>query len=276
MKKSVFWRIFTFLLFIISVFISLFYCDGDHGLAPLPGRLNLSVYFRNEPPENTQGIYLMVSPQFPPHAINEVYHSPNSLPINQDTVFHHIDLPYGHFDAIALWWYSTETESNLADVLAIPIDFTTGLKPLGFDITPQNPVANIEIVANWRKVDRDAAIEGTIYFNGSFPEDTQIVAVAAFANQPQSDVDYLIQLKSIDFSIGEKDIPYHYRLPVRSGSVNYIAVYWLRERASLGDFIAVGEYKDPDDPAIPGRLRLKADDVAKNVDIYVDWTNLNL
>ncbi len=250
------------------------FCNVDHGLAPLPGTLNLTVYFRNTPPKYTQGIYLMVAPKFPPHAINEVYHSPNSLPIDQDTVRHQLALPYGHYDALALWWYSKNVESNLADVLAIPIDMTTGLKPLGFDITPEQPVVNIELIANWSKVDRDAAIEGTVRFSGPFPENTNIVAVAAFKSKPTGDLDYLIQLKSLDFSIKMNQNPYRYRLPVRSGSVGYVAVFWLPEHAGLNEFSIAGEYLNPDDSTRLGSLRLKPGETAKNVDIYVDWSKL--
>lgn len=247
-------------------------CEADHGLEPLPGQLNLTVYFRNEPPPNTQGIYLMVTPQFPPHAINEVYHSPNSLPIDQDTVFHQIVLPYGHYDGLALWWYSKDVESNLADVLAIPIDYTSELRPLGFDITPEDPIVDIKLVANWDKVNRDAAIEGTINFDGPFPENTQVVAVAAFKIEPDDPIDYLIHLKSIDFSIDKDENPYHYRLPVRSGSVNYVGVYWLPDRGGLNDFQPVAAYMDPDDPTKPGRLRPQPGDVLKGIDIDVDWS----
>ncbi|MBN1480207.1 hypothetical protein EH223_19800 [candidate division KSB1 bacterium] len=268
------WKAVGWIFLLVGIWALLLSCNVDHGLAPLPGQLNLKVYFRNEPPPNTQGIYLMVSPEFPPHAINEVHHSPNSLPIDQDTVYHHIYLPYGHYDALALWWYSKETESNLADVLSIPIDYTEGLRPLGFDITPENPVVDIEVDANWNKVNRDAQIEGTIYFDGPFPDDTQIVAVAAFKMEPLEPIDYLVQLKSIDFSIDRDENPYHYKLPVRSGSINYIGVYWLKERAGIGDFKPVGEYKDPENPESPGTLRLRADDVVTGLDIYVDWSNV--
>ncbi|MDZ7315319.1 MAG: hypothetical protein ONB24_04265 [candidate division KSB1 bacterium] len=270
-------RIFHFWALIVILFIlvtSIYRCDIDHGLAPLPGTLNLTVYFRNTPPKNTQGIYLMVAPKFPPHAINEVYHSPNSLPIDQDTVFHQLALPYGHYDALALWWYSKDVESNLADVLAIPIDYTSGLKPLGFDITPEKPVVDIQLPVNWAKVDRDAAIEGTVYFSGPFPKDTDIVAVAAFKSKPVGDVDYLIQLKSLDFSIKMNQNPYKYRLPVRSGSVGYIAVFWLPEHAGLNEFSIAGEYKSPEDSTRLGSLRLKPGDVAQNVDIFVDWKKM--
>ncbi len=274
-SARIFFRFFVVVLVLVGAVLLFVACEADHGLEPLPGQLNLTVYFRNEPPANTQGIYLMVTPQFPPHAINEVYHSPNSLPIDQDTVHHQIVLPYGHYDGLALWWYSTETESNLADVLAIPIDFRSGLKPLGFDITPEKPVQNIELIANWNKVSRDAAIEGTIYFDGAWPDDTQIVAVAAFKSEPLEPIDYLVQLKSIDFSIEKGENPYHYRLPVRSGSVNYVGVYWLPDRGGLNDFQPVAAYLNPDDPTKPGTLRPKAGDVLTGVDIHVDWSVLN-
>lgn len=251
-----------------------FVCEVDYGLTPLPGKLALTVRFLNEPPEDTEGIYLMVAPDFPPHAINEVYHSPNSLPIHQDTVYTEMALPYGHYDALALWWYSKKTETNLADVLAIPIDIGTEFRPLGFNITREDPVFDLELIANWRKVDRDAAIEGDIHFNGPFPANTEAVAVAAFKRKPEKSVDYLIQLKSLDFSIDEGENPYHFRLPVRSGSVNFIAVFWLPSRAALTAFQTVGIYQDPEHPGQAGSLSLDSGETATGIDIFADWSNI--
>ena len=120
-------------------------CSSDHGIAPLPGKLGVDVIFINSKiPENTQGIYLFVAPEFPPHAINELYLIPNSLPFweidrnageyARDTIYTEIDLPYGHYEAIGLWWYNKETISNLADVFTLKIgpDFL----PVPIDITP--------------------------------------------------------------------------------------------------------------------------------------------
>ena len=94
---------FIVLLGIFSSLGGLYQCDVDHGLAPLPGKLALTVHFINEAPSNTQGIYLMVAPEFPPHAINELYNSPNSLPIDRDSVYTEIVLPYGHYEACLLY-----------------------------------------------------------------------------------------------------------------------------------------------------------------------------
>ncbi len=270
MKKTV---LLSFLLILLTINA----CDVDHGLKPLPGRLELIVYFRNEPPKNTQGIYLMISPEFPPHAINEVFHSPNSLPIDQDSVYHEVVLPYGHYDAIALWWYSTETESNLADVLAIPISIEGDLEPLGFDITPDEPVYRVEIWANWNKVNRDASIQGKITFDGEYPENTAVVAVAAFKQKPERSLDYLLYLKSIDFSIDKDENPYYYNLPVRSGSVGYVSVFWLPEKAALTEFQTIGYYVDPDaDPQEgeeppAGNLRPKSGEDVTGIDIHADF-----
>lgn len=264
----------SILLMALLVSASIFYyCEIDHGLAPLPGRLVGIVYFRNEPPENTQGIYLVVMPKFPPHAINELYMSPNSLPIDQDTVVTTIDLPLGHYDAVSLWWYSTETKSNLADILALPLDASNNLLPLSFDLTEENPVDTVELFANWGRVDRDAAIEGTIYFNGPFPPNTLATAVAAYIYKPEEHVHYLLWLKSIDFTINTN--PYHYRLPLRHGNVGYIAVFWLPERASLTDFKTLGFYEDPRHPGQPGSLSIRDNEVVTGIDIYADWSKAN-
>ncbi|UCE08434.1 MAG: hypothetical protein JSW07_10600, partial [bacterium] len=207
---------------------------------------------------------------FPPHAINELYHSPNSLPLDQDTVYTEMELPYGHYDAVSLWWYNMETQSNLADVLALPLDATNSLLPLSFKITLEEPVYEIDLYANWNRVDRDAAIEGTIYFNGPFPANTLATAVAAYQYKPEENVHYLLWLKSMDYSIDEN--PYHYRLPLRHGSVNYIAVFWLPERASLTDFRTLGFYEDPHVPEQPGKFTIKAGETIKGIDIYADWS----
>ncbi len=245
-------------------------CSYDHGIAPLPGKLAATVYFRGQAPANTEGIYLIVMPVFPPHAINELYHSPNSLPIDKDTVYTEMELPFGHYEAVSLWWYSTETKSNLADVLALPLDPQNNLLPLSFDISPEKPVFEIELYANWSRVDRDAAIEGTIYFNGPFPENTLATAVAAYQYKPQESVHYLLWLKSIDFSIDRN--PYHYRLPLRHGNVDYVAVFWLPERAELSDFRTLGFYENPLQPGKSGKLSLSANQTITGIDIQADWS----
>lgn len=245
-------------------------CSSDHGLAPQPGRLVVDAFFRGTPPPTTQGIYLIVAPQFPPHAINELYHSSNSLPIGRDSVRAVIDLPYGHYDAISLWWYSTETKSNLADVLAIPLDANNNLLPLGFDLSPEKPEAAVELYASWDRVHRDASLEGTVYFNGPFPKNTLATAVAVYRYKPEEKVHYLVFLKTIDFSINTN--PYHFKLPVRQGTIEYIAVYWLAEHTSLADFREIGVYKDPKNPNLPGKLAPKSGQAVKGVDIYADWS----
>ncbi|HEX9974505.1 MAG TPA: hypothetical protein VGD14_20725 [bacterium] len=247
-------------------------CHLDHGIAPLPGKIVATVYFRGESPVNTEGIYLIVTPEFPPHAINELYHSPNSLPIDKDTVHTEMELPYGHYDAVSLWWYSTDTKSNLADVIALPLDPGNNLMPLSFDITSENPVFEIELYANWNRVARDAAIEGTVYFNGPFPENTMITAIAAYQYKPEENIHYLLWLKSIDYSIDQN--PYHYRLPVRHGEVEYLAVFWLPERASLSDFRTVGIFEDPNQIGKPGKITVKANQTVTGIDINADWSTI--
>ncbi len=245
-------------------------CGSDHGVAPLPGKVKVTVYFRGTPPANTQGIYLIVAPKFPPHAINEMFHSANSLPIVEDTVHTEMELPLGHYESISLWWYSTETKSNLADVLAMPLDANNNLLPLGFDITAAKPEARVELYASWDRVNRDAAIEGTVYFNGPFPANTLATAVAAYRYKPEAKVHYLVYLKTIDFSINSN--PYHFKLPVRQGPIDYLAVYWLPDHASMAEFREIGVYRDPKNPTLPGKISPKTGQTISGLDIYADWS----
>ncbi|NQT24361.1 hypothetical protein HQ585_03300 [candidate division KSB1 bacterium] len=271
------WKTFVFLgLLIVSGFW--IYCEIDHGIAPLPGKLRATVIFKNPPaPENTEGIYLIVAPNFPPHAINEMYHSPNSLPVDQDTVITEMDLPYGRYEAMSLWWYGTDITSNLADVMALPLDIHNNLMPMAFEITPEAPVFEYSLYANWNIVDRTAAIEGTVSFNGPFPENTAVTAVAAYRYIPEASVHYLSYLKSIDFSIEDNAThSYEYRLPIRHGEINYICVLWLPEQAALTDFSTIGFYRDPDNPEEPGSLRIRAEEVATNINLEADWSLINI
>jgi hypothetical protein len=262
-----------FLSFILIILI-IFACSIDHGVEPLPGTLRVKVTFIGKAPANTQGIYLVVAPEFPPHAINELFHSPNSLPIDKEVVHTEMALPYGHYDAFMLWWYNKETKSNLADVFGPELDLSSGLIPLDFEITPQNPITSeIPMTANWARVDRDAAIEGTIYFNGPYPKNTLATAIAAYSIKPTTSVEYLVFLQSMDFSV--EGNPYHFNLPLRKGSVEYIVVFWLPERASLADFETLGTYKNPKNPTEDGKLLIKAGEIRKGIDIYADWSLIN-
>ncbi|MDZ7724554.1 MAG: hypothetical protein U5R06_17565 [candidate division KSB1 bacterium] len=245
-------------------------CQVDQGLEPLPGKIAVTINFYNEPPVDTEGIYFMVAPDFPPHAINEMFLSPNSLPIDQDTAYTELALPYGHYEAVALWWYSKNAEANLADVLSIPIDLYT-FEPMQFDITPQDPVFEYSMLADWNKVKRESSLAGTVRFNGEFPDNTDITAVAAFIEKPQRPIDYLLFMKSIDFGIKTGVSHYDYLLPIGSGSVGYIAVYWLPQRAGLSEFEVVGEYMDPDNPEQYGRVVPDSGQTITGLDINVNW-----
>ena len=255
-------------------------CSVDHGLSPLPGKLKATVVFNKEHPSDTEGIYLTVAPEFPPQAINMMFQSPNSLPIDQDTVVHEIDLPYGHYEAVSLWWYSNNTESNLADILAIPLDPFNRLLPRQFDITEDAPVFEITLYADWRKVQRDAYIEGTIHFGSDFPTNTDITAVAAFSLIPETSLEYLTQMRAIDFSIGPesrnwsaKNKTFKYRLPVRHGSIQLVALFWLPEHADLTDIQFVSFYADSS-TQLPARLSLSEETTITDADIYVDWSTV--
>ena len=266
-------KIISIFIVILLLILIIAYCQYDHGLAPLPAKLAARVIFRNSPPENTQGIYLVVAPEFPPHAINELFQSPNSLPLDQDTVYTEMELPFGHYEAVSLWWYNKETESNLADVLAMPLDYDNDFLPLSFDLTPEQPVFELDMYANWQRVNRDAAIEGTIYFKGAFPNNTLVTAIAAYLYKPEVNIHYLLWLKSIDFSIDTN--PYKFHLPVRHGTVRHIAVFWLPDHAALTDFETIGIYEDPNNPGQPGKLSIKAGETVTGIDIHADWSIIN-
>ena len=266
--KTLFFKKIAFgILFLALLNLS---CGDDHGIAPLPGKLELEVKFFNpEIPEDTEGVYLFVAPTFPPHAINELFLSPNSLPLGGDTIQTQMDLPYGHYEAIGLWWYNKKTESNLADVFTLKIG--NNYLPYEFDITPEEPVHTTDMWADLNRVERNAYIEGTIYFNGPIPANTLATAIGAYIKEPEMKIDYLIYLKSMDFSIDEN--PYHFKLPVYGkGTIRYLAVFWLSDRSGLDDFKTLGFYENPDNPGVPAELKPKPGKPVTGIEIYADWS----
>jgi hypothetical protein len=267
-------------LFIFSIAL-LITCSIDHGIAPVPGKLGVDVIFINSKiPQNTQGIYMFVAPDFPPHAINELYLSPNSLPFKalldnpnlnaRDTIYTELDLPLGHYEALGLWWYNTETESNLADVFTLKIG--SDFLPIPIDLTAEKPFVKTELWANLTRVERNATIEGTIRFNGPFPANTLATAVAAYFKKPENKVEYLVYLSSMDISINEN--PYHFKLPVpsRPPTIEYLAVFWLSDRSGLDDFKTIGFYQDPNNPGQPGKIKITANGTVSVSEIQADWS----
>ncbi|MBN1782855.1 hypothetical protein JW948_17100 [bacterium] len=258
------------LIICLCILALLFGCDVDHGLEPMPGRLEVKAMFRGTPPADTQGAYLIVAPQFPPRAINELFQSPNSLPVGQDTVLTGIDLPYGHYEAYGLWWYSKDTRSNLADLLYLPMDLLTG-EPIGFDITPEQPLVQRTMKPNWDNMNRDASIRGTVHFLGDFPQESDITAVAAFHAEPKSVIHYLVWLKSIDITIEPGVKSHDFILPVKSGQIGYIAIFWLPKNAPIYDIQIVAECYDPDHPDEFWEKVLAPGETVEGVQINVDW-----
>jgi len=73
----------------------------------------------------------------------------------------------------------------------------------------------------------------------------------------------------MDYSIDSN--PYHYRLPVRHGNVNYLAVFWLPDHAELTDFKTIGIYRNPNHPDQLGKLSIPEDTTISGIDIQADW-----
>ncbi len=262
--------IFFIVLITGFIFIS---CNSDNGIEPVPGTLDLDVlFYKDYIPDDTEGVYVFVAKDFPPHAINEMFLSPNSIPLGEDTVHTELSLPYGHYEAIGLWWYNKNTKTNLADVFTLKLG--TNFLPYEFDITEDEPVHQTHIWANLEHVERDAFIEGTIYFNGPIPSNTLATAIGAYAKKPEKKIDYLIYLQSMDFSIDEA--PYHFKLPVEGkGTVRYLAVFWLSDRSGLDDFKTLGYYEDPENPGVPAQIKLKSGETLSGIEIHADWDNIN-
>ena len=136
---------------------------------------------------------------------------------------------------------------------------------------------NIDIDTNLNRVNRDSRIEGTVTFQGSWPDDTGVIGVGAFTEIPTPGVleDYLLKNVDIDYTVPIFVDSADYKLRVHSSdTLKYIAVLWINNSYDLNTIRDIGFYTDPGDPTQPGTVIVPPHSTLPGVDIIVRFLDI--
>lgn len=259
---------------LVLVFAS---CHIDQGIDPqlVVPTIRGKVVFQGEKPENTEWVVVVASREFPPTDPVELAETQsNYLNLSKDTVEYEIQLPnFGSYAAVGAVWKGKGEALALSDVLGIyGVSFVGLALPDTVTVTPANPVVeNIDIVADYTRVNRGAAIKGRIHYSGTWPDDIEIMGIAAFAKRPQNLNEYLLYLMAINVPIPQKVRDFDYKLSVPPGTFEYIAVLSLPEGANFTDFEELGFFETARGSGIPGVVEVAKGDTLHGVDVFVDF-----
>ncbi len=251
-------------------------CQYDHGIDPILSKVTGKIVFVGEMPANTDQVRVAIAVNFPPTDISELLTS-EPLPKGVDTVSYEILVPYGVYEAVGVIWKAKNESWSLTDILGIYSD-VAGFLPKSVEVTPERPVADsVDIVADYRLVTRGAHISGRVTFSGVWPQNTEIVAVAAFHREPRTVLDLLDPENISGFGLVPKGVTaYDYRIAVSPGTYKYVAVFWV-EKIQQGEFPrfdVIGFYESTASPGVPGEVSVEFGKVATGIDIVADFTRL--
>jgi hypothetical protein len=257
-------------------------CDYDHGMDPVPTRIQGEIVFANTPvPANvSEAVFVAVKKLPPDNFLTDVVFS-DPLPFSRnqqlsrpDTVRYELVADPGKYVAAGVLWRRSGAAWDIANILGLYTE-RGQLTPKEIELTPDEPVADsVNIIANWDLAKRDAVIEGDITFEDEWPANTEIVAVAFFPVVPRTQFDYIAYLKGLDINVKKFVNKYHYRTAVSNGTYKFIALFWFGKGSSLANIRAVGFYNCPSDSLQPRWVVAPKDSTVTGVDFNVKFSSL--
>ena len=271
-KRQIFW-----IIGLLAVCLAGLHCRIDHGLEPITSKIGGTIHFVGGVPPNTDEVRVAVVKDFPPESINQLLFS-DMIDYRHESAPWEIYVSPGQYAMALVVWKRNNESWNLSDIIGIYGGSFIGdlLIPTYLPVKVPNSssvVDTINMTANLNRVNRDASIEGTITFHGTWPANTGIVGVGAFAAIPTRGnfIDYYFKNVALDYNVPPFTDSYHYRLRVRSTDVlKYIAVLWINNSYDLASIQDIGYYRDPSDSTKHGEVAMSAAAV-QNIDINVNF-----
>lgn len=270
----------TKLLYLFSLLLLLVIaCHIDHGLYPIRYAITGKVIFlKGSPPENTDRVEVFALKEFPPKDPQNFLYLGQSGALDfskGNEVDYEIQVSRTTYQMIGVLWKEKGKDWTLTGLLGF---YTGGLQSIFPDsvaITKEQPVAEkVDIYANWEVVSKDASISGKIRYTGTWPADTQLLLLAIYPKKPASEFQYLL-FENVDYSQPVFADSSSYRLAVNSGIYNYVVLYWVGKSISkLTDLVELGFYESPQNPGEPGRVEVNAGASVENIDIQVNFNNI--
>ena len=251
-------------------------CSWDHGIDPQLGvpAIRGTITFKGEPPANTQWVVVVASRDFPPTDVIALSTSQsNHLDFNADSAQYEIEAPgLVSYAAIPVVWKAMGEPVIWSDVLGLyGASLSGGLSfPDTVHVTADAPVAiGIDFAADFAAVNRGAVLSVRISYEGSWPDNTELMGIAAYTEQPQSILDF-ISPAALNISLPTQVDEFDYRLATPSGKYRYVVVLWKARGTSIFAFKEIGVYETAPGSGVAGEVTVALGDTARGVDILVD------
>lgn len=270
--------IIILLIFGLPLFL-IFNCEIDHGLYPISYLIKGKViFFKGEPPENTDRIEVFALKEFPPKDPQNFLYLGQSGSLDYtkgNEVEYEIQVSGTSYQMIGVLWKEKGQDWNLTGLLGFYTGNLQSIFPDSVVITKEHPVVeDVNIYANWETVNKDANISGKITYTGEWPEDTQLLLLAIYPIKPTSEFQFLL-FENVDYTQSIEVDTSSYRLAVNSSVYNYVVLYWVgKSIKKLTDLVELGFYQSPPNSGQPGRVEVDSGEEAKNIDIYVDFSKI--
>jgi hypothetical protein len=250
-------------------------CSWDHGIDPQLGvpAIRGTITFKGEPPANTQWVVVVASRDFPPTDVIALSTSQsNRLDFTSHSASYEIEAPgLDSYVAVAVVWKAQGEPVIWSDVLGLyGASLSGGLSfPDTVRLTADSPVASgIDFTADFAAVNRGAVLSGQINYEGNWPDNTELMGIAAYTEQPQNVLDF-VRPAALNISLPTQVDEFDYRLATPPGTYRYIVVLWKARGTSIFDFQEIGVYEEmPGSGA--GEITVALGDTARGVDISVD------
>ena len=251
-------------------------CSFDHGIDPQLGIPTISgtVTFKGQPPENTEWVVVVASRDFPPSDVVELSLSQSQkLDLSSGSAPYRIEVPgLGRYAAVAAVWKGVGEPIVWSDILGIYGAALSGGIPFPdtVDVAPGAPVVKgVDFNADFAAVNRGAVIRGRIEYSGTWPDNTELMGIAAYAEQPQNLLEFF-NVAALNISLPPKVDYFDYRLAVAPGTYQYIVVLWKARGTSAFAFVELGSHETAPGSGIPAAVTAAKGDTVRGVDIFVD------
>lgn len=272
-------KYYLLLLPIAVLVVLIIGCEIDHGLYPIRYVIKGKViFFKGSPPANTDRVEVFALKEFPPKDPQNFLYLGQSGALNLaagNEVNYEIQVSPTTYQLVAVLWKEKGQDWSLTGLLGFYTGGLTTILPDSVMVSREQPMADsVDIFANWEVVSKESVISGRITYEGPWPEDTQLLLLAIYKAKPVSDISYLL-LENVDYTQPVFADSSSYRLPVNSGVYNYVVLFWVGKKIKkLTDLVPIGVYEAPDNPGSPGRVTVEPGEVKSNIDIHVDFNNI--
>ncbi len=248
--------------------LALWSCDYDHGIDPQVGVPSIrgTVTFRGQAPANTDWVIVVASRSFPPADVVELALAQSGkLDFTADSAQYEIEVPgIGRYAAVAAVWKGVDEPVVWSDILGLHgASLAGGISfPDTVRLTTDSPVVtDVDLTADFSAVNRGAVLAGRITYEGDWPDNTELLGVAAYETRPETVLEYF-RPASLNVSLPAGLGIFDYRLAIPPGSYAHVAVLWKARGTSLLAFKELGAHAES--------VTVALGDTVRDVDILVD------